>query len=133
MHHYHHVQNQLKSSIYSWYIADFRVPWSKRTHPFLTMRSQKLWKYLLTFLNLFQHAKNRFILSIRIWDTVHFRVQWLECWHTFLTMQTQTFFNQLLIFMNSYRHASNQAFSQFCSRDLVDSKIVPSDWQEHFS
>ena len=34
------------------------------------------------------------------------------------------FLNQLLFSINLYQHAKNQAFSLFCSRDIVDLKIL---------
>ena len=37
---------------------------------------------------------------------------------------TKIFFNQLLFSMNMYEHAYDQAFSPFCSRDIVDLKIL---------
>ena len=37
-------------------------------------------------------------------------------------------FNELLIFMIFYQQAKNQAISSFYSRDIVDFKILQSDW-----
>ena len=34
--------------------------------------------------------------------------------------------------MNLHQHAKNQAFSSFCSRDIVDLKILQSDWLNAF-
>ena len=34
--------------------------------------------------------------------------------------------------MNLYQHAKNQAFSSFCSRKIVDLKIMQSDWPRAF-
>ena len=42
------------------------------------------------------------------------------------------FFNNLLISVNLYQHAKNQTFSSFCSRDIVDLKILQSDWPKTF-
>ena len=53
-----------------------------------------------------------------------------------LATLTQIFFNQLLISMNLHhgciQHAKDQAFSSFCSRDLVNLKILQSDWPRAF-
>ena len=43
-------------------------------------------------------------------------------------MPTQTFFDELLIYVNLYRHAKTQAISLICSRDMIDQKILQSDW-----
>ena len=45
---------------------------------------------------------------------------------------TPIFFNQLLISMNLYENAKHQAFSLFCSRDIVDLKILQSGWLRAF-
>ena len=42
------------------------------------------------------------------------------------------FFNQLLISMNLHQHAKNQTFSSFCSSNIVNLKIKPSDWSRAF-
>ena len=47
-------------------------------------------------------------------------------------MPTQIFFNQLLISINLYQHAKNQAFSSLCSGDIVNLKILQSDWSRAF-
>ena len=41
-------------------------------------------------------------------------------------------FNQLLISMNMYQHAKNHAISSFCCKDLIDLKILQSDWLRTF-
>ena len=50
-----------------------------------------------------------------------------------MTAPTPVFCNQLLVLMNFYQHAKNQTFSSFYSRDIVDLKILQTDWQEHFN
>ena len=40
----------------------------------------------------------------------------------------QKFFGQLFVYMNLYQHAKNQAISLTCSGDMVDSKILESNW-----
>ena len=42
------------------------------------------------------------------------------------------FFSQLLISMNLYQYAKNKTFPLFCSRDVVDLKILQSDWPRVF-
>ena len=37
------------------------------------------------------------------------------------------FFQQVLISTNLYQDAKNQAFSTFCSKDILDLKILQSD------
>ena len=50
-----------------------------------------------------------------------------------MTAPTPVFCNQLLVLMNFYQHAKNQTFSSFYSRDIIDLKILQTDWQEHFN
>ena len=83
----------------------------------------KIVKVTFSFLNLYQHTKNQFILFISPWHTTNFGVMGKECPHP-----TLIFFYQLVIFMNLYQHAKNQGFSSSCSRDIVDLKILQSDW-----
>ena len=47
-------------------------------------------------------------------------------------MPTPVFFYQVLISINFNQYAKNQALSSFCSRDLVDLKILQSDWPKAF-
>ena len=49
--------------------------------------------------------------------------------HPFLTMPNQKIFDQLLVFVNLYQHAKNETVSSICSREIVDLKILQSDWQ----
>ena len=42
-------------------------------------------------------------------------------------------FDQPLIFVNNlYKHAKNEAVSSFCSGEMVDSKILQSEWLRAF-
>ena len=75
-------------------------------------------------MNLHQHTKYQFISFIFPWHTANFKVLRTEWPRLFLTMPTPNFFNQLLFSTNLYQHAKNQAFSSFCSRDIVDLKIL---------
>ena len=43
-------------------------------------------------------------------------------------MSTQNLFDQLLIYANLYQYAKNQATLLICSGDMVDQKILRSDW-----
>ena len=47
-------------------------------------------------------------------------------------MPIQKFSDQLLIYVNLYQHAKNQAISLICSGDMVDLKILQSDWVRKF-
>ena len=47
-------------------------------------------------------------------------------------MPNPIFFNELLISMNLYQHTKNQAFSSFFSGDIVNLKILQSDWPRAF-
>ena len=54
-------------------------------------------------------------------------MQTLESQDPFLTTPTPIFSNQLLISMKLYQYAKKQAFSSFCSKDIVDLKN-PAIW-----
>ena len=47
-------------------------------------------------------------------------------------MPKQKNFNQLLIFVNLYQHAKNEAVSSICFGEIVDLKILQSDWLREF-
>ena len=40
----------------------------------------------------------------------------------------QKLFNQLVIFVNLYQHAKNEAVSSICSGEMLDLKILQSEW-----
>ena len=65
-------------------------------------------------------------------DTVYFRVQKPDCRHPYLTMPNRKLFNRLIIFVNLYQHAKNEAISSICSREIVDLKVLQSDWLRAF-
>ena len=43
-------------------------------------------------------------------------------------MPNQKNFDQLLIFVKLYQHAKNEAASSICSGEMVDLKILQSEW-----
>ena len=47
-------------------------------------------------------------------------------------MPKQKIFDQLLIFVNLYQHTKNEAISSICSGEIVDLKILQSDWLRAF-
>ena len=47
-------------------------------------------------------------------------------------MTNQKIIYQLLIFVNLYQHAKNEAVSSICSGEIVDLKILQSDWLRAF-
>ena len=66
------------------------------------------------------------------WDKDNFSVFGPEWPHPILTRSTSIFFNWLLISMNLHQRATNQTFSSFCSRNLVNLKILQCDWLRGF-
>ena len=80
----------------------------------------------------FISAHQKPVSLISSWDTAKFRVLLPEWSHPFMTMPTPIFSNHLLTSMNLYQHAKNQFFSSFFSRDIVDLKILQSDWPRAF-
>ena len=57
-------------------------------------------------------------------------------------MPHQKPFNQLLLFVNLYQHAKNEAVSSICYGEMLDLKILQSEWlralwpisqEQHFS
>ena len=79
---------QLNSSIYSWDAADFRVPWPKRSCPFLKTTTQKLLRKLLALLNLYQQAKSQHRSNIHSWDR-NFTNPWTKRSRQFMNRPTQ--------------------------------------------
>ena len=47
-------------------------------------------------------------------------------------MPNQKNFDQLLIFVNLYQHAENEPVLSTCSEEIVDLKIMQSDWLRAF-
>ena len=47
-------------------------------------------------------------------------------------MPTQKCFDQLLVYVNLHQHAKNTAISLISSGDMVDKKILQSDWLTTF-
>ena len=47
-------------------------------------------------------------------------------------MPNQKLFGQLAIFVNLDQHAKNEAVSSICSGEIVDLKILQSDWLRAF-
>ena len=47
-------------------------------------------------------------------------------------MPNQENFNQLFFFVNLYQQAKNEAVSSICSGEIVDLKILQSDWLRAF-
>ena len=75
---------------------------------------------------------NQLVPSDLSWDTVNFRVQRPDWPHSFLATPHQKLFNQLLIFVNFYQHAKNEAVSSIFSREILDLKILQSEWLRAF-
>ena len=50
----------------------------------------------------------------------------------FLVMPNHKIFNRLLISVNLYEHAKKEAISSICSGEIVDLKILQSDWLRAF-
>ena len=48
--------------------------------------------------------------------------------HPFITMPNQKNFNKLLIFESLYKYAKNEAVLSINSGEIVDLKILESDW-----
>ena len=47
-------------------------------------------------------------------------------------MPKQKIFHQLLMFLNLHQHAKNEAVSLICSGEMVDLKILQSEWLTAF-
>ena len=47
-------------------------------------------------------------------------------------MHKQNIFDKLLTFVNLYQHAKNEAISSISSGEIVDLKILHSDWLRAF-
>ena len=71
-------------------------------------------------------------INFTIWDTVKFKVQRPDCPYLFLSMPYLIIFNQFLILVNLYQYAKNEAVSSISSREIVDLKVLQSDWLQTF-
>ena len=71
------------------------------------------------------------IFEILIFE--YLRVRWSDFLHPFLTIPTSKLFDHLSIYVNLRLHAKNQGISLICSWDVVDWKILQSNWLRIFS
>ena len=110
--------------------VNFRVPSPEWPHPFLTTL---IFYHDHTYfcVKLYQYAKKS-DPSVLSWDRVNFRVQRPDWPHSFLTMPQQKLFNQLLIFVNLYQHTKNVAVWSICTGEILDLKILRSEWLRAF-
>ena len=79
----------------------------------------------------FAPAHTKSVHSTYSWDTVNFRALW-PVWPYPSDHAHPTFFDKLLIYVDLCQHVKNQAISLICSGDMVDQKILQSDWQRIF-
>ena len=136
---YQHAKNQFIYSICSFSdTVNFRVPLPDWPHQFLAMFTHKIFnvhpKNFKSSFNLCEivPACKKLVQSVLSWDTVKFRFQRPDWPHSFFTIPHQKLFNQLLIFVNLYQHAKNEAASLICSGEMLDLKILLSEWLRGF-
>ena len=123
-------KNEFIPSVRSSDIGKFRVPSPDWPKPSLTMLTLNIFNHLLVCVNSYQYAKNQLISSVHLFN---FRVQRSDWPHPFLAMSNNTILNQLLIFVYFYQHEKNEAVSSICSREIVDLRILQTDWlRAHF-
>ena len=89
----------------------------------------RFWSLKTQFLS--THQKSAYSIDSFL-STANFSILRPEWPHSFLTTPMPIFFNQLLISMNLHEYAKNQAFSSFCSKNIVNLKILQSDWSRAF-
>ena len=75
-------------------------------------------------MNLYLHTKNQFISFISPWHTA-ILLSWAESAYCNIFQSTSTFYKYVSTCKKS-------GFSSFCSRDIVDLKILLSDWPRAF-
>ena len=80
----------------------------------------------------FPPACKNLVHSINSFLRYNFRVPWPVWPPTFLTTPLLKVFDQLLIYVDLYQHVKNKAISLICSGDMVDKKILQSDWLRTF-
>ena len=83
----------------------------------------KIGKVTFSFLNLYQHTKNQFILFISPWHTTNFRV---------LGKVSTPYSDIFQSTCNFHESVSTCKKCKKCSRDIVDLKILQSDWLRAF-
>ena len=124
---YQHAKNKFIPSVHSSDTVNFRVPSQDWLHAFLTMLTPKIFDDFLICVKLCQHGKDQLILF------VHNRIEIQSILESTDQFTNQKNFDQPLIFVNNlYKHAKNEAVSSFCSGEMVDSKILQSEWLRAF-
>ena len=82
-------------------------------------------------MDIYQLLKDQLNPPFHSWDTVNFIVPRPDWPHSFFPKTFWSTF-QLLFFVNLYQHAKNEAVSSICSGEIVDLKILQSDWLRAF-
>ena len=124
---YQHAKNQFVSFIHFWDTANLRVPWPDWPHPFLTILSQKIFDRLLICLNLYQHELNKLIASVHSWDTVN-SADTILTTPTFDHAQPKYFWSTFNFCEFVPTCKKNDAIVLICSGEIVDFKMMQSDW-----
>ena len=127
---YQHAKNQFIPSVHSSDKVNFRVQSPDWPHPFFTMLTSKIFNHLLICVKLYQHAKNQLVRLVLSWDTILDSRDQIS--HTHFDQPHQKLFNPLLTLVNLYQHAKNEAVSSICSGEMLDLKILQSEWLRAF-
>ena len=100
------------------------------THPKNFQLSFNFSEFVLAFAPACKKIGNSNCSFLRYIVNLEFRDQ-IDHTHI-LTMPNQKLFRQLAIFVNLHQHAKNEAVSSICSGEIVDLKILQSDWLRAF-
>ena len=106
------------------------TPFCYHTHPKNFQLSFNFSEFVLAFAPACKKIGNSNCSFLRYIVNLEFRDQ-IDHTHI-LTMPNQKLFGQLAIFVNLHQHAKNEAVSSICSGEIVDLKILQSDWLRAF-
>ena len=122
------------SSIYPFIleISRFQSPMTWKATPIFDLNHTKI-KATFSFPE-FVSARYKSVYQINSfdWGTANFRVLWHEWPHPFFDHVLYHIFQSTSNFNEFVSRCKNQAISSFGSRDMVDLKILQSDWPRAF-
>ena len=131
---HHYAKNQFILSVHFPDTVNFRVLSPDWPHPFLTIITPppKISYHLSICVNLCLHAKNQIISSVDSWDTFKFRVQRPDWPHPFFTMPNKKKLTKFWFLWICIKMQRIRLFHRFVSEEMVDLKILQSDWLRLF-
>ena len=130
---YQHVKNHFIYSICSFFkYNQFQSPMTRLATPSFDHAYPKNFQSSFNLCEIVPACKKSVSSIISFLRSVNFRVQRPDWPHQFFTMSHHKLFNQFLIFGNLYQHAKIEPVSSICSGEMLDLKILQSEWLRAF-